>query len=109
MNNIGENIADNGGLRAAYNAYEEWTKENGEEKPLPIIKLTHRQLVFVSFAQNWCTKSTSDALRSSILSDLHSPPKMRVIGTLSNSNEFSKAFNCPINSKMNPQLKCQLW
>lgn len=106
---LGENIADNGGLRAAYNAYEEWIKKNGEEKPLPILKLTHRQLVFVSFAQNWCTKATPDSLRTSILSDMHSPPRLRVIGTLSNSNEFARVFKCSASSKMNPENKCQLW
>jgi len=48
---LGENIADNGGLRAAYNAYEEWLRRNGEEKPLATINLNTRQLFFVSFAQ----------------------------------------------------------
>jgi predicted metalloendopeptidase len=106
---LGENIADNGGLRAAYNAYNEWTKINGEEKPLPLLGLNHRQLVFVSFAQTWCSKSTPDAMHNSILTDMHSPPRLRVIGTISNSNEFAKAFNCPINSNMNPLKKCILW
>lgn len=48
---LGENIADNGGLSAAYRAYEKWILENGEEKPLPLLSLSHRQLFFVSFAQ----------------------------------------------------------
>lgn len=48
----GENIADNGGLKAAYNAYIR-TKNVGEidTYPLPGIDMTHRQLFFVSFAQ----------------------------------------------------------
>lgn len=48
----GENIADNGGLKAAYNAYIQ-TKNVGEidTYPLPGINMTHRQLFFVSFAQ----------------------------------------------------------
>ena len=48
---LGENIADNGGLRSAYEAYEKWVEENGEENLLPLLNLTHRQLFFVSFAQ----------------------------------------------------------
>ncbi len=48
---LGENIADNGGLRAAYNAYEDWLKKNGDEKPLATINLDIRQLFFISFAQ----------------------------------------------------------
>lgn len=49
---IGENIADNGGLKAAYNAYIK--SKNVDEidvYPLPGINMTHRQLFFVSFAQ----------------------------------------------------------
>lgn len=48
----GENIADNGGLKAAYNAYIQ-TKNVDEidTNPLPGINMTHRQLFFVSFAQ----------------------------------------------------------
>lgn len=50
----GENIADNGGLKAAYNAYIK-TKNVDEIDvfPLPGINMTHRQLFFVSFAQVW--------------------------------------------------------
>lgn len=48
---VGENIADNGGLRTAYSAYVKWTEENGEEKPLPVLGLNTKQLFFISFAQ----------------------------------------------------------
>lgn len=50
----GENIADNGGLKAAYNAYIQ--SKNIRETDiyqLPGINMTHRQLFFVSFAQVW--------------------------------------------------------
>ncbi|KAM5277233.1 endothelin-converting enzyme 2 isoform 3-T3 [Hipposideros larvatus] len=48
---LGENIADNGGLKAAYNAYKAWLRKHGEEQQLPAVGLTNHQLFFVGFAQ----------------------------------------------------------
>lgn len=48
----GENIADNGGLKAAFNAYIKSKNESEVDTlPLPGLAMTHRQLFFVSFAQ----------------------------------------------------------
>lgn len=47
----GENIADNGGLKAAFHAYREMTKSYKDQLPLPGLNLTHRQLFFLNFAQ----------------------------------------------------------
>lgn len=48
---LGENIADNGGLKAAYHAYELWADANPEEQPLPGLNLNQKQLFFIAFAQ----------------------------------------------------------
>uniref|UniRef100_A0A094ZQX3 Endothelin-converting enzyme 1 n=1 Tax=Schistosoma haematobium TaxID=6185 RepID=A0A094ZQX3_SCHHA len=39
----------------------------------------------------------------------HILPRYRLIGALSNSEEFAKAYHCPIGSPMNPLKKCKLW
>uniref|UniRef100_A0A3B1IG29 endothelin-converting enzyme 1 n=1 Tax=Astyanax mexicanus TaxID=7994 RepID=A0A3B1IG29_ASTMX len=106
---LGENIADNGGLKAAYHAYRSWVKTNGEEKSLPAVNLTNDQLFFVGFAQVWCSVRTPESAHEGLMTDPHSPPKYRVIGTLSNSPDFSQHFNCPLGSPMNSGHRCEVW
>lgn len=106
---LGENIADNGGLRAAYKAYINWIKKNGEEATLPALGMTNHQLFFVGFAQVWCSVRTPESSHEGVITDPHSPSRFRVIGTISNSHEFSTHFGCKADSPMNPKRKCELW
>uniref|UniRef100_A0A1A7W7T2 Endothelin-converting enzyme 1 n=1 Tax=Iconisemion striatum TaxID=60296 RepID=A0A1A7W7T2_9TELE len=106
---LGENIADNGGLKAAYKAYVNWIKKNGEEAALPAVGLTNHQLFFVGFAQVWCAVRTPESSHEGLITDPHSPSRFRVIGTISNSQEFSKHFGCRADTPMNPKHKCELW
>ncbi|XP_056638014.1 endothelin-converting enzyme homolog isoform X2 [Diorhabda sublineata] len=106
---LGENIADNGGLKAAYHAYLQFMKHRPEPPRLPGIPLNHRQLFFVAFAQVWCSTVTKEATALQIEKDSHSPAPFRVIGALSNLKEFSDEFHCKPGSKMNPVNKCEVW
>ncbi|CAB3978301.1 endothelin-converting enzyme 1-like [Paramuricea clavata] len=106
---LGENIADNGGTKLSYYAYKNWLKENGEEKSLPDLPFNNEQLFFIGYAQEYCGVSHPKTEYISILSEVHAPPRFRVIGTLSNSIPFSKAFNCKPGSSMNPIKKCEVW
>ncbi|XP_077288912.1 M13 family metallopeptidase neprilysin 3 isoform X1 [Arctopsyche grandis] len=106
---LGENIADNGGLKAAFNAYLDYTKNALKNETLPGLNFTHRQLFFVSFAQVWCSSMTKEASTLMIEKDDHSAPRYRVIGSLTNLPEFSREFNCSLGSKMNPVKKCEVW
>ncbi|CAN7986082.1 unnamed protein product [Ixodes hexagonus] len=74
---LGENIADNGGLKAAFHAFEDWLGTHPDEPPLPGVNLTHKQLFYVGFAQVWCSTETPEAIHLQILSDPHSPAKFR--------------------------------
>ncbi|XP_059807760.1 endothelin-converting enzyme 1-like isoform X2 [Hypanus sabinus] len=106
---LSENIADNGGLKAAYHAYEKWVKKNGEEMVLPALNFTNRQLFFVGFAQLWCCLRTPESTHIGLIADSHSPSMYRVIGAVTNSIDFAKHFNCPEGSQMNPVQKCDVW
>ncbi|GBL55466.1 Endothelin-converting enzyme 2 [Araneus ventricosus] len=106
---LGENIADNGGLKAAFHAYQDWVKQHPKELPLPAVPLSNNQLFFIGFAQVWCSTSTPEAMHLQVLNDPHSPAKYRVMGTLSNSVDFAREFKCPAKSAMNPATKCEVW
>lgn len=102
-----ENIADNIGWKIAYLAYNEWVKQNNEEQKLPgLERYNGQQMFWISTANSWCSKTRPEVLEQEISSGEHSMNEFRILGTLSNIEEFSKDFNCPIGSIMNPVEKC---
>ncbi|XP_054839274.1 neprilysin isoform X2 [Eublepharis macularius] len=109
ISTLGENIADNGGIRQAYRAYESLVKKNGEEKLLPGLDFNHRQLFFLNFAQVWCGTFRPEYAVNAIKTDSHSPGNFRVLGTLQNTPEFSEAFQCTNTDYMDPMKKCRVW
>uniref|UniRef100_A0A8C2EWZ9 Phosphate regulating endopeptidase homolog, X-linked n=1 Tax=Cyprinus carpio TaxID=7962 RepID=A0A8C2EWZ9_CYPCA len=110
---LAENIADNGGIRESFRAYRRWIEKEraGVEEPLlPGVGLTNNQLFFLSYAHVRCNAYRTEAARDQIQSGAHSPPKDRVIGAMSNYEEFRKAFNCPESSVMNRGAEsCRVW
>ncbi|XP_060860193.1 neprilysin-2-like [Metopolophium dirhodum] len=107
---LGENIADRGGLKLAYNAYREWVKEHGVEPRLPgLQEYTPLQMFWLSNAHLSCSKDSMTYINVIRKYDGHSPSRFRVIGSFSNIKDFSDDFKCPLGSKMNPANKCQLW
>jgi predicted metalloendopeptidase len=110
INTQGENIADNGGVRESFRAYSYYVAANGGEQLLPgLEKFTPEQLFFISYANVWCGTETPAGLENQLLTDPHSPGRFRVIGPLSNSDDFVKQFSCPAGSPMNRVDKCILW
>ncbi|XP_006992461.1 membrane metallo-endopeptidase-like 1 isoform X2 [Peromyscus maniculatus bairdii] len=106
---LGENIADNGGVRQAYKAYLQWLTEGGRDQRLPGLNLTYTQLFFVNYAQVWCGSYRPEFAVQSIKTDVHSPLKYRVLGSLQNLAAFSEAFHCPRGSPMHPKKRCRIW
>lgn len=106
---LGENIADNGGLKAAYRAYKTWTKRNGEEQLLPGVGLTNDEVFFISYAQSWCSGALKSRIIRQVNQDPHSPAIERVRGVIMNNKDFADIFKCPLGSQMNPKRKCAIW
>lgn len=106
---LGENIADIGGVKAAYQAFKLQEGRHAQPPP-PIAKgLTDDQLFFVSFGQTWCSVATEEYDRLQVTTDPHSPAKFRVLGAIANNPDFARAFACEAESPMNPKNKCEVW
>ncbi|UIZ24902.1 hypothetical protein KXD40_006751 [Peronospora effusa] len=121
---LNENIADNGGLKLSFNAYQAYMNKQARElskvSEAEATELTSPmsqvlpadvadKLFFISFAQSFCDK-TSDAMTiQRLVADSHSPARLRINGAARNSRDFARVFSCPTSSPMNPKTKCQLW
>jgi putative endopeptidase len=103
---LGENTADNGGLRIAYMAL---LSTLGGKQPAPIDGLTAQQRFFLGFADVWCGSRTDAYSRMLVTIDPHSPGRYRVNGTVSNMPEFREAYHCAANAPMVNQNACRVW
>jgi putative endopeptidase len=93
----GENIADLGGIIMGYQAFQKTKQYQNKEM---IANLTPDQRFFLGFALAWMINQRPEAIANQVKSDVHSPAKFRVIGTLSNMPEFYKAFGVKEGDKM---------
>ena len=107
---LGENTADNGGMRLAWMAYLARAKKDGidldkrsQDGYTPI------QQLFVGFAQDWCSEWRPELERLVATTDPHSPDRFRANGVLVNMPEFGKAFNCKAGQPMAPAKTCRVW
>lgn len=115
---LGENLADAGGLSAAFNAWQRREAEQressasndklihgGEPQSLPgLQQYTAEQLFFLAFGNVWCGKTRPALAARLVYSDPHSPTAARILGTVANSGEFREAFKCK-----GKEPTCKLW
>jgi putative endopeptidase len=106
---LGENTADNGGLRLAYMALEDTLAAQGKSIDAKIDGYTEAQRYFLGFAQVWCENQTDEVARQLALTDPHSPARWRVNGTVRNFDQFGKAFGCAKGQPMLPATSCRVW
>ena len=106
---LGENLADLGGLEAAYDAYRRYVARHGE--PPVIDGYTGDQRFFIAYAQAWQGKRREGAERQQLLSDPHSPDKYRVDGIVRNFDPWYKAFNVQPGDKLYlpPEQRVHVW
>jgi putative endopeptidase len=106
---LGEDIADLGGLKIAYAAFQRSLV--GKPRPPDIDGLSPEQRFFLAWAQIWRAKSTDQYLRNQVTVDPHAPARWRVMGPLSNLKEFADAFGCKAGDAMvrADSLKAAVW
>jgi neprilysin len=110
---VTEDVADNGGIKLAYRAYERWSRETSNKQyRLIAIDFTPEQLFWISYAQFYCSVQRDEVKRFLLAGrEVHSFDRFRVLGPLRNAQEFSNDFKCPITSKMNTNVRhrCVIW
>jgi len=107
---LGENTADNGGLRLALMALEADAKRKGIDlNAKDASGFTPTQQFFLADAQNWCGDTRPEQLRLGVQTDPHSPDKFRILGVLENMPAFGQAFGCKVGQPMMPANACHVW
>jgi putative endopeptidase len=106
---LGENSADNGGIRIAYQALQETMARQGTSPTMQKDGYTPSQRFFISFAQVWCGNLTEQSTRIQAKTNPHSTGEWRVKGTVQNFDEFGKAFGCKVGQPMMPEKSCRVW
>ena len=110
---LGENTADNGGIRIAFQALQETLAS--DPKALAGYSdgkkddYTPAQRFFIGFGQVWCQNQTEESARNLAKTDPHSSGEWRTNGTVQNFDEFGKAFGCKVGQPMMPTNSCRVW
>ncbi len=107
-NSQGENIADLGGVIMGYEAFKKTTQGQSTEL---VYGYTPSQRYFLAYAYAWMVNMTDASLAKQIMSNEHAPAPFRVIGPLSNVEEFYKAFDIKQGDKMyrEDSVRVKIW
>lgn len=110
---LGENLADIGGVKIAWEAWKLAAKGKPVEGAQTVAgrSLSADQRFFVAFAQSWRTNERLESLRLKVQSDVHSPVRWRVHGPAAALMIYSEAFRCKTGQAMyaEPARRFDLW
>lgn len=111
---LGENIADQGGLRVSRTAFLDSQKKKGvdvESEDAKVDGFTPMQIFYLNYANIWAGNIRPEAIRSRTMSDVHSLGKNRVNVTLRNIEPFFEAFSIDEDDAMYraPEDRVVIW
>ncbi len=103
---LGENTADNGGMRVAYMALMDVL---GKQMPPKVDGFTATQRFFLGWGQIWCENDRPELRRLLTQTNPHAPSETRVNGAVSNMPQFKEAFGCTEGQPMVREKSCRVW
>ena len=106
---LGENIADQGGLLVAHQAYMNTLKD--KEVPADIDGFTHNQRFYIGYANLWAQNLRPQEIMRRTKTDVHSLGKWRVNAALRNIDDFYSAFGIKEGDAMYlaPEERINIW
>jgi putative endopeptidase len=106
---LGENLADLGGVWLAWLAWLDNAEAAHLDMNAKIAGYTADQRFWVAYAQQWCTQTRPEQLRTQAQTDPHAPDEYRANSVLQDLPEFAKSFNCKKDAKMVSAKPCRVW
>ena len=106
---LGENLADLGGLWLAWKAWLEVADAAHVDMNAKADGYTPDQRFWIAYAQQWCTATRPEQLRSQALGNEHAPDEYRTNTILQDLPEFAKSFSCKKTAAMVSPKPCRVW
>ena len=106
---LGENLDDLGGLWLAWLAWLDKAQAAHIDMAATTDGYTPDQRFWVAYAQQWCTQTRPEQLRSQALGDAHAPDEYRTNTVLQDLPEFAKSFSCKKTAPMDAPTPCRVW
>ena len=106
---LGENLADLGGLWLAWVAWQDVAREEHLDMSAKTDGYTPDQRFWIAYAQQWCTQTRPEQLRSQAQTDPHAPDEYRTNTILQDLPDFARSFQCKPGSKMVISKVCRVW
>jgi putative endopeptidase len=106
---LGENLADLGGLWLAWLAWLDKADAAHLDMSAKTDGYTPDQRFWIAYAQQWCTQTRPEQLRSQAQGDPHAPDEYRTNTVLQDLPEFGKSFSCKKSSPMVSNNPCRIW
>jgi putative endopeptidase len=106
---LGENLADLGGLWLAWLAWLGKAQAAHVDMSATTDGYTPDQRFWIAYAQQWCTQTRPEQLRTQAQTDPHAPDEYRTNTVLTDLPEFAKSFSCKKTAPMVNPKPCRVW